>query len=463
MKAIVSLVFILFMAQFTYSQPSLSVREQQEDFIQCRDELYKRNLGLFLFVDEQEYNQYFDSLYHTIQSPKTTIEFLRLINEYLKPVQERHLSVKGFHKKSETEEYFKKNEYGVFPILPNFLNDSTAFIIRNAQRDSSVQLPAKLVSINGKPVSQIRNEIEHYIVQDHNVDTWANWEINNSFGLKYYMYVDTTSTFTFKWKDSLQQVHEAKTESIKKSAYADSIKQQSLAIYDLEQFPHPLQQKFFEDNHIAYLKVPSFSKNKIKYEKETKRLKTTIKSFFKQVEEKDTKHVIIDLRNNLGGSINYVLYLLSYVQENEKPEPLYKSWRKRRFWFGIAEREQKSDRQRKHAFDGDLYILTNGGSYSGSVMFSTFAKLYADASIAGVEAGGRPNGTTAGRFKSLTLKHSKIIVRIPEVRFEYFTPNEEFSIQPDIPVQHRVEDYFDYEEDTQLQFLLQYIKNDQRN
>lgn len=457
------LLLLLMQSSIGLGQEVMTLEKQQEDFNQAVSQIKKRDLGLYRFISAEQFQNHADSLYSTLVPGATTIEFYQKLSELLVPVQERHLSVKGFTKKSKTGEYLTSEEHKILPIMPYFTNDS-AYIIRHAWvEDSTIALPSKLLSINGQDVDTIYNKMAQYINADHGSTTWKPFEIRNNFSGMYYSFVDTTSQFIIEWEDDQGEVKTTEEEGIPAKVYGDSILNQSKRIYGVKKLNPPLSVKYFQDANTAYLKIGSFSKPRLKFEDEVYAFKRITKDFFEEVDKKEIEHVIIDLRNNTGGKVKLLAYLLAYVQNNKKPEVMYNYKRKHRLWWGYAEGKTKTKRQKKDHFDGELYILTNGGSYSASVMFSTVAKQKANAFIAGETPGGRPDGTTAGSFREIQLKHSDIVLRIPETIMNYVVPDEEFNLIPDLPIEKDVSDYFDFEQDTQLQGLIEYIKYGSRN
>ena len=449
-----SLFFLCGSAQ-TILQPD----QLKEDFKQLKDELQKRNRGLYLFQTEEEFEERYHSIFSQLNEEQSDLEFYSTVKQFLVPVGERHLSVAGFGKKSDIPEQFKEKNYKVFPLSLRFFNDSTAYIVRNVSQDSTIQLPSQILSVNGESIAESRKKIAQYISKDKNNTTWENWEISYTFPTNYFFHVDTTSTFLVEWKDSLNQIQSSELQAVSTKFYRDSLNQQSKNLLGVDSFLPSLRTDYYPDIQTGYLKVGTFSEQTVNdNEGGFITYKEIVKRFFRTVDEHQFDSVIIDLRNNTGGQVDHVKYLLSFIVKHEDEQKLYYTERKRQFWWGDTNYESTVEKRKRYHFDGDVYILTNGGSYSASVMITTFAKDLADATIAGIEAGGRYDGTTAGRFRTVELDNSHIRVRIPEASFDYYVTKNNFTdISPDIPIQPRVEDYFSYSSDYQLQELLRII------
>ncbi len=442
------------LVQPVFSQEMLTVEQQLEDLEQCREEILRRDPNFFLFQSEEDFNQRYDSIRQSIHAANKPVDFYKKLALLIAPSGERHLSLLGFGKPSSIGKQVKKQELPLFPLLPYFSSDSLCYLIRDGHFIDSLSLPIRLDSLDGRSMADIYTDISQYIPEDDGVTTWKPFEINHNFSGLYYSFV----TDTMQHRVVLQNGQILEVENKMMKTIRDSIRKQSLAIYDIDQFKPALRYAFFNNGDVAYLKVPNFRKNRQRIDGHKLQLKKTIRQFFKAVNDQQSEAVIIDLRNNPGGDVDYMTYLLAFVQDNQKRKTIFTSSRKPRFWFGTVCRKGKTRRRKKTNYEGALYVLTNGGTYSAAVMFTSFSKQLAQAKIAGVTAGGRVSGTTAGRFKIKTLKHSKIKVRIPEANYVYKMPDKTFNLRPDFPIERQVEDFFDYKKDHQLDSLIKHIK-----
>lgn len=447
---------LLFLICYGKAQTTLQPAQMQEDFSQLTQELVERNRGLYKFYSKDDFEKRVQDFTNKLKVPKSELEFYEIIRQFIVPINERHLSVAGFGKKSTIPDFFQDEEFKILPLALRFFNDSTAYIIRNVSKDSTIQLPSQIVAINHKPISEIRNEIAQYIPKDNGTYTWKNWEISQSFPVNYFFHIDTTSNFLIEWKDSLNQIQKSNLKAVSTKFYRDSIKQQSLQILGTEAFIPSLRTDYYPKISTGYLKIGTFSNQTVSDNKGGFiTYKEIVKRFFRTVNEHKFNNIIIDLRNNTGGKVNYVNYLLSFIVKNNSEKEIYYTVRDRKYWWGENAYVADIEPRKNYHFNGHVYILTNGGSYSASVMVTTFAKALANATIVGKEAGGRFNGTTAGRFKTIELKNSHILVRIPEASFTYFVLDYNITnITPDIPVQAKAQDFMSYEKDHQLQVLL---------
>jgi hypothetical protein len=68
-------------------------------------------------------------------------------------------------------------------------------------------------------------------------------------------------------------------------------------------------------------------------------------------------------------------------------------------------------------FEGDVYVLTNGRSFSATGEFTSVAHYHGVARFAGEEGGAGYYGNTSGFVPTLTLPNTGIRVGIPMVRY----------------------------------------------
>lgn len=133
-----------------------------------------------------------------------------------------------------------------------------------------------------------------------------------------------------------------------------------------------------------------------------------------EVLEKNPESLIIDLRNNQGGNAENGIYLFSYLL-NQKFEYV----RALKKVIGSTDTSQilksisnttftKTGKPKENIYPGNLYVLTNGGSFSNSGIFCSRIKFYNRGKIIGEETGG--NSTVlSGQFGGSTiLRNTKI-------------------------------------------------------
>jgi len=244
-----------------------------------------------------------------------------------------------------------------------------------------------------------------------------------------------------------------------------------------------------KDSTVAYMKIRSFSGGKYKpfYE-----------ASFDSIKAHNTQNLIIDLRDNNGGSLQEINIFYSYlVQEpfrftNEAEvnsrihtlksmissgnpatinilssiftpivgfRDLLKTHKiDGKLYYKI--KQSKLTEPKHNTFRGNIYVLINGSSFSASSILST--NLYASkrAIFVGEETGGAYNGTVAGKYKIIKLPTSKIRLRVGLMQIEapYKQEPDGYGIKPDIEIIPTKDD-LENNQDSALEWILTDIEN----
>ncbi|MBO9570704.1 MAG: peptidase S41, partial [Chitinophagaceae bacterium] len=186
----------------------------------------------------------------------------------------------------------------------------------------------------------------------------------------------------------------------------------------------------------AYMSVNTFARGN--------QLRKFFKYTFKNAERLNINHLVIDVRSNGGGDAGNAIALTQYLSDHSfivadslyalkrsskyreyiKMQPLY--WfatlfitKKRsdgNFHFGYFERHKFKPRKKYH-YNGNIYILTGGNSFSATTLFAQLLKGQSNVKIVGEETGGGSYGNTAWIIPELRLPKTGLIVNIPKFRF----------------------------------------------
>jgi hypothetical protein len=195
----------------------------------------------------------------------------------------------------------------------------------------------------------------------------------------------------------------------------------------------------FKENATALLTIPFFWNPE-----KGPGFKKFLSVSFRAINEQNTEHLIIDLRNNEGGKEVYGSLLLSYLMDREF---LYYDYldisQKKKFSFSeyasvpwaykfmkTLFKQKDSGRYEwkghencgpqkpaKNNYKGKVYLLINGGSFSVATEFASVLKSLNRAVFIGEETGGGYYGNTSGFFAVVKLPHTDLELGIPLMGF----------------------------------------------
>jgi hypothetical protein len=250
----------------------------------------------------------------------------------------------------------------------------------------------------------------------------------------------------------------------------------------------PAELKFLDDQ-TAMISFRTFSNKN--FEKSNMRFKSFVDSSFKKILSGKVKALIIDIRDNGGGSEGNEDFLFSYLTSKPYQKYRYVEVSKLSFsFFDHTDYSSKEDREalevelkfdneqhsdgkyyrkpgryaaepvKANAFKGSLFVLTSGWTYSGGAEFASLVKEHTNAVFIGEEAGGGFNGNTSGTSLELTLPNTKLKIDIPILRFVLDVKKGEFGrgVIPDYSIQPTFEQFIKGE-DVELQLAQKLIRS----
>ena len=476
--------------------------------------LKKFQPALYWYINKEQLDYKFDSLKTTITKPLTSYEFYTKLTPVINEIKQGHLSVfPNTIKRSKQEiETLVKKGIGPFSQFNFTIDNDRLFVEKNNSIESSIANGSEVISIDSVPVSQLLQKYKPLIVSDGYNKTFIKHQLlrrfpefyTNEFGVKdsllyEFKHKNTTSKVWIK-RRRIEIENAIKTDSIKKkpsktekkellAKHKKEILNNSIRGYDASTKRFNRTLSYAEkDSSIAILDIKSFSIGDYK---------TFYKQSFKEIKDKNIQYLIIDLRNNLGGRLNEINYLYSFIADSSisfidksvvatKTSLLKRDYFDKNWGINIVKgityplyasytllRVKKSEKtyfyktsQNKpfplnaNHFKGKIYVLINGASFSASSIISSNLKGSKRAVFVGEETGGAYNGTVAGQMPFIKLPNSKIRVRLGLMKIapHYKTDELGRGIHPDVEIIPTLEDKIT-KNDPERNWIFQDIKN----
>ncbi|MFD1064287.1 S41 family peptidase [Winogradskyella litorisediminis] len=497
------------------------VEDLQEDVDAVYKQLKRLHPRLYQFTPKETLDYKFDSLKTAIKQPMTSRDFYKQLSQVTKYVGQGHMSVSPPSKKLNRKEQkeFRKLEFDINNIDTEYL-DNTLFISSAKGKDSLLKY-AEIIEVDGIKTEDFLRQFKKRIASDGYNTTFHPRVSGNRF-FRYYYYdkgrfdsislklKNSDSTFIKKFKrlpkpkkkidsaklDSLKNVPKKKlTKAEKKAKKAKSkekFKNRQKYGYNYETKTNNRELSFIgKDSTIALMKIRGFSIGD--YE-------AFYEEVFTKIDSAKSNNLIIDLRNNFGGRLNEITELYSYLTDKNfqlinKSEtntriPILKTGFSNstsvgtKVIYGLLSpgflvydllhtskkdgqlyykfKSAKETEPKSLNFKGNVYVLTNGNSFSASSVLSTQLKGSKRATIVGEETGGAYNGTVAGFYKIYELPNTKVKARIGLMHIDskYKTEPDGYGVKPDVKIIPTYEDRINGV-DPELEWILKDIESKQ--
>ncbi len=495
------LVLILFSSCTTLSKKNYKVSEAyhhpddlKKDIDYVFSTLIKNHPGVYWYISEEQLNFKIDSLKSTINEPLKTYDFYLKLAPIVTAINCGHTRLILVTKKLNKEERnIKKNEdKGLINKFTYALNNEKLYL-RNGKKGDSVLLPGiEITAIENKSTVDIINNLKRYIPSDGFNITFKEALLNRNFGPWY--------SSIFKENDSLNMdiIYKGvnKNITVKKDFFIkkDTVNKQVSLNKPIKKVKNKLKYKGLDENKqpildykiidslskIAYLKVKSFSFDHSNFDK-------FYKESFEEIKNFGIENLILDLRNNGGGSLKDSRNLFSYLTDKDfiYLQPVETNGRflvtNGKFinkilspvtWISNQILIKKSDHKyyanikgtktlkpATNNYKGNLFVITNGLSFSASTLLAANLKGINRAIFVGSEGGGGFNQCTAGRIPIIDLPVSGLKLRFGMYKL---APNTHSNIYgrgvfPDIKVETSIEDELK-KKDPEMETILKLIK-----
>lgn len=468
---IFSLVLML-AEKTTLSQELLTVSQLKTDFVLFRQALQEAHPGLYRYTTKTEFDSIFSRTLKMIDRNMTRQEYYKLLLPVVSQIKCGHTK---FHPDENRTSNFFFNTEKVFPWRLHF-EGNKAFVLASYIHSPDIPIGAELISINGKPVSEIISEMLPAFFSDGNNVTFKYLEMDHYFSAYYANLFEGPDTFSVVYKNE-SGLSEKTLPSISHSVIDQFENQQEKL-----KATQPLYNLEIKTNETALLTISSFW-----MESDSLKFKKFLKKSFEIIKHSEIKNLIIDLRNNEGGIDKRGALLMSYLtdQKFEYYKRLEMTTRKKFSFakqahlpkfYGILRhliskgkdgtytwnyrKSLKIQKPQKNHFNGTVYVLINGASFSVTAEFASVAHYLKRATFIGEETGGGYYGNNSGDFAIVTLPNSRLNVGIPLMAYYLNVdgyPHPDHGVIPDYEVKPSTSDILSGN-DVVLDFALKKIE-----
>ncbi len=423
---------LLLISVFCQAQ-TFSSEQAIADLTFLQEKILENNPGIPVYTPD--FQQTSDAVIQSVSGELTAFELFQKICQMAALSNEGHYEL-GTRDDIVHDAIFNQ----AAPFLPIAIKvvDNKLYVWGDFTEKGYFERGDQILSINGRTDRELIDRMKKHVPTDGQIETYPLLKISSNFPSYYYYYIERPKAFVVEYisaqekvtkKDTLQALSTAERVVNYKSRYQPEKKEASIDdFYTLEW-----------GSNYGILTLKSFDYRLI--EKYDLKAKTFYKEVFSEIKAKQIEHLIIDLRNNTGGRKMFGDQIVPFTRKKELSVPFLiqsVSWKGKK-------RTRKIPKRDRLAFEGKIYVLTNGLTYSVAAIIARHLKEFADATIIGEEGGSRYEGFVAGSSRYAHLPNSQIRVGIPCYQ-QHFPPSQYQKVKnrgllPDIVISPSLEDW----------------------
>lgn len=415
--------------------------ELKEDFTILHNVLKKNHPSLYWYSTKDSIDNFFSATFASLQDSITQQQFRKSVAWTLNKIRCGHTAVRSSENYSK---YYNVQRRKVFPVFLKVWDDSAVVIHNLSTRDTVLRRGTVVTSINGIPMKKIIDSICQLISTDGYSNTFKNQLISFNFPAFYNNAYGVDTDYAVKYLDSMGRPKKKILRNIE-SKTALLLNKNPLFLpratpkKQLHRLKTLSNRNMVIDSSIstAIICVNTFSKGK---------LIRFFRGSFKKIKKQKIDNLILDLRLNSGGSVLACTRLSQYLIDKPfnvadtvatfnrsfpykkfiKPWLIY--WLTMRLsgrlgedgkiHFRYFEKHHFKPKKKNH-FDGNIYILTGGYTFSAATLVAGNLKGQHNVTIVGEETGGGSYGNSAMLLTKIVLPNTGLRVTLPLFRMVF--------------------------------------------
>lgn len=460
------LFVILLFPVFSQTIVDYTPDQLKQDFGIFRQALIEAHPGLYRYQSMKEVESQFASIEKQLDKSITEEQFYRLLNPIVANIGCGHTK---FHRKGNPDDHFAFHRERLFPLLLYFQSDGRAYVRNNVTDNKIIEAGSEIKAINGRPIGDIIKHLFKQIYADGSIASSKYQELNQFFAGYYANFIGTSDSFVVDYKTKTNKKLHCTLKAVSYSQLTINSKQTSNV--------NPFHLTFPEAK-VALIKIDVFASSEDQF-------KNFLSVSFKEIRDKNIKHLILDLRDNEGGIDPFGAWLYAWLTTNPfhyydhlkvVSIPPYSFAQYATLPKGLDEVKDYIKKQGNEyvftdhpnlgiqqptdtPYSGKLYILENGSSFSVTSEFAAIVRDNKRGVFIGEESGGAISGNNSGAFAKVQLPNTHLNLDIPLVGYYVFLGNsfqKDRGIIPEYPVRVTIADVLE-KRDPVMQKALQLI------
>jgi hypothetical protein len=471
------------------------LHQLRHDYDVYQEILEERHPSLYWYTPKDSMDYYFRVGREWLKDSMTEPEFRKVLTYVTARINCGHTSVRP------SKRYARFNDTArigrIFPLTMKLWEDTMIITGNLNRRDSILTRGTVIKGINGRTDDQLVDTLFDYISTDgynrtHKFQTLSN---RGFFGSLYTSLFGLSPRYTIDYLDSTGQLKRVTIPLY--SPAADTFTRNLLRPVRTGTPPQRPQEPTKREIRLRQLaaarllQIDSVNRTAMMNLSTFGRgygLRKFFRRSFRNLRKNNIGHLIIDVRSNGGGSVTNSTFITRYISDHrfKVGDSLYAirkggkygnridndffnrlfmaffTTRKKdgHYHFGYFERHYFKPKKKNH-YDGKVYILTGGNSFSATTLFASSVIRQENVVVVGEETGGGAYGNSAWLIPDVTLPRTGVRFRLPLFRLviDKDMPKDGKGVQPEVaslPTIEAIRRNADYK----LEKALQLIKED---
>jgi hypothetical protein len=469
MRSIFILLFSFIGILSTAQTATLTPQQMKADLDYLNKYLRKWHPSYYDYTKKTDMNAYYSRLKDSCTATTSNLDFITMVRKAVNKVGCGHTGVYNF-----------KGSTGKSPaLLPLnvWVLSNRLFVKSLSTPDSLLKIGDEILEINGEKAGDLIEKTAELAFTDGFNKTHKMYGLEFNFPVFHYLIYGKQENYALKIKNTegtisiINLTSEVPKEGVKmvkpiKDSANCVIRGNSVALY-----------KTAIDSSTMVMDIDNF--NGAKQGK-------SYRQIFTHLRKNKVKNLVIDLRNNGGGNVFKGNKLLTYLLDqavlpvviSRKPNLTFINPRfKGGFWERITpilftlnplQYPNKNGwnhcflffKKSRNHFDGDIYVLTNGGTFSMASYVASYLKHKKQAVIVGEETGGSEYGSRAMAGGRIQLPNSEIKIKLNIYQMTHLLNIEDkgHGVMPDVATPYSIEDKLTHK-DVEMEAVKLLIKN----
>ncbi len=461
-----------------------SPQQMLQDFDLYRQILEERHPSLYWYTTRTALEHTWGEARQSLRDSMTEAEFRKHLVKATAAIQCGHTTVMASKKYTEYAE--RQKVHALFPLSVKIWDDTVVVVQNRSNHETRLKRGTLIDSLDGIPVSVLLDTMYQYISADGNNPVARNQllSLGTNFGSLYITLFGWKEAFRLSYRndDGDPESVSVRPFTVRRDAQPEDKRRAKKSETPKSKAEKLQQQRSLKTDtagRYAVMELNSFSS------------KLQLRKFFRQsfraLENQHINNLILDLRLNGGGRVSHSNRLTRYI--TDKPfkigDSLYAVSRrstcssciKNDFWIRIflnLVTRRRSDGHfhfayyenhffkplKKHHFDGQVFILSGGQSFSASTLVMTALRSQANVVIAGEQSGGAAYGNSAWLIPDVTLPLTGVRFRLPLFRLvvDKNLPHDGTGVRPERfagPTVEAIKEGRDYKMDAVMKWMEQ--------